>query len=323
VVASAQCKRITCTFDWNIRDLRNYTKPESPQEYRMTSPPFSAGDRNSTVWVLSVSVSSANVKVGFKMTEASVAPVKIQHEFAVIIDGCTVISRNSGDVTVQVEKDATKYLEFGHIYKDLFSIIPFLLKCKITFVYPSTTMEAISVAAAEGKMVDDMTSFFESAELSDVVLVARDKKIKAHKAILAARSKVFRAMFKKGTKESQDGCVTIEGMEPDTLAELVGYIYTSKVNGLPANALELMAAADMYELQELKSICAEEVLSNISLENVAEVLILAMRHSAPTVVARALYFIKANFQQFSASGALERLKDHPAIMVQVCKAVGE
>ena len=56
---------------------------------------------------------------------------------------------------------------------------------QITFVYPSTTMEAISVAAAEGKMVDDMTSFFESAELSDVVLVARDRKIKAHKAILA------------------------------------------------------------------------------------------------------------------------------------------
>jgi len=322
VVSSTQCKTVTCTFDWNIRDLRNTAKCDG-QVYSVTAPPFCGGDRNSTEWVLSASVWPLNIIVGFKLKQGSASPVRIRHEFAVLIDGCELASKNSGEVAVQVEKGATKFLEFAHTYKNLFSIIPFLLKCKITFVYPSTTMEAISVEAAEGRMVEDMTSFFESAELCDVVLVAGERKVKAHRAILAARSKVFRAMFKKGTREAEARAVAIEGMEGDTLAELVGYIYTGKAGGLPANALELMAAADMYELQELKSICAEEVLSNISLENVVEVLILAMRHSAPTVVARALYFIKANFSQFNASGKLEQLRDHPDIMVKVCRAVGE
>ncbi|THD20824.1 Protein roadkill [Fasciola hepatica] len=54
----------------------------------------------------------------------------------------------------------------------------------------------------------------------------------AYKAILAARSPVFAAMFEHGLEESLANRVGITDMEPDTLAEVLRYIYTGQVIGL-------------------------------------------------------------------------------------------
>ncbi|VUZ41516.1 unnamed protein product [Hymenolepis diminuta] len=72
------------------------------------------------------------------------------------------------------------------------------------------------------------------------------RRFKAHKAILAARSPVFAAMFEHGMAESRANKVYITDVEPDTLAEVLRFIYTGRVIGLdnPVAAQELLAAAD-------------------------------------------------------------------------------
>ena len=63
---------------------------------------------------------------------------------------------------------------------------------------------------------DHLGSLLVEGYLSDVVLLKGNRKFPVHRAILAARSPVFRAMF---TSNMKDSCrrIPIEDLEPDVL----------------------------------------------------------------------------------------------------------
>ena len=95
-------------------------------------------------------------------------------------------------------------------------------------------------------MCDDLSSLLTSTtnHLTDCTLVVDEREIRAHKAILAARSPVFAAMFEHDCKEKQDSSVEITDMSGEVLEALLRYIYTGQVQFLDQFALELMTAAD-------------------------------------------------------------------------------
>jgi speckle-type POZ protein len=66
----------------------------------------------------------------------------------------------------------------------------------------------------------------------------------AHKAVLAARSPVFAAMFEHEMEERKQGRVEITDVETEVLREMLRFIYTGKAGGLDKMADDLLAAAD-------------------------------------------------------------------------------
>ena len=64
---------------------------------------------------------------------------------------------------------------------------------------------------------------------SDVVLCVGDRKFPVHRAILAARSPVFRAMFTSNMKESVAEEIQIEEIKPDVMEEILRCVYTDQV----------------------------------------------------------------------------------------------
>ena len=57
------------------------------------------------------------------------------------------------------------------------------------------------------------------------------RRFACHKAVLAARSDVFAAMFShKATTESTTNEVHIRDTEPDILEQLLNFVYTDKVH---------------------------------------------------------------------------------------------
>ncbi|VDD76258.1 unnamed protein product [Mesocestoides corti] len=135
------------------------------------------------------------------------------------------------------------------------------------------------------------------------------RQFKAHKAILAARSPVFAAMFEHGMTESRANRVHITDVEPDTLAEVLRFIYTGQVVGLdnPVTAQELLAAADKYQLERLKAMCEEELVENLTVEAACDILSLADIHSAEQLKAHTLDFIMLHAQEVCESEGYERL----------------
>lgn len=94
------------------------------------------------------------------------------------------------------------------------------------------------------KLNEDLLGLFESQKFSDVILSVSGREYYAHKAILAARSPVFAAMFEHEMEEKKQNRVEITDMEHDVLKEMLKFIYSGKVSLLEKMADDLLAAAD-------------------------------------------------------------------------------
>lgn len=141
------------------------------------------------------------------------------------------------------------------------------------------------------KLSEDLSSLYESQKFSDVILSVDGRDFHAHKAILAARSPVFAAMFAHEMEEKKQNRVEIKDMDHEVLNEILRFIYSEKAPQLEKMADDLLAAADRYDLERLKVMCEEALCSNLAVDTAAEVLILADMHSAQQLKAHAIEFI--------------------------------
>ncbi|KAL5510493.1 hypothetical protein EMCRGX_G006049 [Ephydatia muelleri] len=114
---------------------------------------------------------------------------------------------------------------------------------------------------------------------------------KAHKAVLAARSPVFSAMFEHEMEESRKNRVEISDLDQEVMQEMLAYIYTGKAPNLKKMANSLLSAADKYALDRLKVMCEEALCANLNIENVSDTLVLADLHSATQLKAMCIDFI--------------------------------
>lgn len=94
------------------------------------------------------------------------------------------------------------------------------------------------------KNCDIYGDLLNSGDNSDVILVVGGKELKAHKAILAAHSPVFKAMFKCAMKEKSKSRVEIKDLTIDVAKEMLKFIYTGKIGSIDGFAEGLLQAAD-------------------------------------------------------------------------------
>ncbi|CAH8563293.1 unnamed protein product [Schistosoma mattheei] len=158
------------------------------------------------------------------------------------------------------------------------------------------------------------SSTVNGASSSSVVL----RQFEAHKAILAARSPVFAAMFGHGMEESRANRVEITDMEPDTVAEVLRYIYTGQVVGMNRLAHELLAAADKYQLERLKTMCEEALVESLSVENACDIFGLADMHNAEQLKAHTLEFIMLHAHDVCETEGYEQLVRHRPRLLNEC-----
>ena len=78
------------------------------------------------------------------------------------------------------------------------------------------------------------------------------KELKAHKAILTARSPVFAAMFEHDCKEKQESKVEIIDFSFEAFKELLKFVYTGQVQ-LEQFAGELLEASDKVRIGVMSS----------------------------------------------------------------------
>lgn len=150
---------------------------------------------------------------------------------------------------------------------------------------------SIQFKVPECRLSEDLSHLLESQNFSDVVLCATEKEFKVHKAILAARSPVFAAMFEHEMEERKQNRVDITDMDMEVLGEMLTFIYTGKAPNLEKLNAELLAAADKYDLERLKVMCEESMCSNLNVDNAADVLILSDMHSAHQLKAHTIEYI--------------------------------
>ncbi|PQQ01479.1 BTB/POZ domain-containing protein [Prunus yedoensis var. nudiflora] len=106
---------------------------------------------------------------------------------------------------------------------------------------------------------------------TDIMINVSDGSIGAHRAILAARSPVFRSMFSHDLKEKELSTINISDMSIDACQAFLNYIYGNIGHEeFLNNRLALLHAADKYDISDLKDACHESLLEDIDSKNVLE-----------------------------------------------------
>uniref|UniRef100_A0A8D3DUJ9 BTB domain-containing protein n=1 Tax=Scophthalmus maximus TaxID=52904 RepID=A0A8D3DUJ9_SCOMX len=86
-----------------------------------------------------------------------------------------------------------------------------------------------------------------NSELTDVILKVEGHCFPCHRAILAAASQYFRAMFCSGLRESHEDCVEIKGLDSGTMRSLLEYTYTSRALLTHSNVQRILEAASQFQ----------------------------------------------------------------------------
>ncbi|KAK9686478.1 MATH domain [Popillia japonica] len=174
----------------------------------------------------------------------------------------------------------------------------------------------------ECRLSDDLGLLFENQKFSDVTLSVAGREFQAHKSILAARSPVFQAMFEHEMEERKHNRVDITDVDHEVLREMLRFIYTGKASNLEKMADDLLAAADKYALERLKVMCEEALCTNLSIENAAEILILADLHSADQLKAQAIDFINTHATDvMETPGWKSMIQTHPHLIAEAFRAL--
>uniref|UniRef100_A0A8C1JDS6 Uncharacterized protein n=1 Tax=Cyprinus carpio TaxID=7962 RepID=A0A8C1JDS6_CYPCA len=200
------------------------------------------------------------------------------------------------------------------------------LFCEVSVVQDSVNISGQSntnmLKVPECQLSDDLGNLWEGSRFTDCSLFVGGQEFKAHKSILAARSPVFNAMFEHKMEESKKNRVDISDVEPDVFREMMVFIYTGKAPNLEKMADNLLAAADKYALERLKVLCEEALCNSLSVENVADILILADLHSAEQLKAQAIDFINSHAADImETAGWKAMIQSHPHLVAEAFRAL--
>ena len=89
----------------------------------------------------------------------------------------------------------------------------------------------------------DLLKAMNNEEFSDITLIIGDKKIYAHRVVLASRSKFFEAMFSHEYKEAQ-GEITLQDISYELFIVLLEYIYSDQIAINLKQIFDILALAD-------------------------------------------------------------------------------
>ncbi|XP_061487760.1 leucine-zipper-like transcriptional regulator 1 [Rhineura floridana] len=154
-------------------------------------------------------------------------------------------------------------------------------------------------------LIQDMKAYLEGAglEFCDIILLLDGHPRPAHKAILAARSSYFEAMFRSFMPEDGQVNISIGEMVPSKQAfeSMLRYIYYGEVNMPPEDSLYLFAAPYYYGFynNRLQAYCKQNLEMNVTVENVLQILEAADKTQALDMKRHCLYIIVHQFTKVS------------------------
>jgi len=143
----------------------------------------------------------------------------------------------------------------------------------------------------------DIVQSWKDGTFSDLTLVD-DAGVhhKVHKVVLASRSSYFRAQLTNWDKDEK--VLNVKIVSSEILKVVIEFIYTldvqKQINN--SNVVDLLQAANIYDLKLLREECVHFLKHRISVANIIEVL--SFSHIDPKLEMHATDFLARNFSKF-------------------------
>lgn len=159
-----------------------------------------------------------------------------------------------------------------------------------------------------GNKVMPLDKRLKADSFPDVCLMSDGKRYPCHKHMLASCSNVFKAMFMTETTLSISNVVKIEDVEADVLEKLLEFVYSDRIETMEDMAIQLLYAADKYDMEDLKFLAGSKAVGELNCVNVCRYFIHGNLHHCDVLQSAALDFIENNFAKIRESADWAFLK---------------
>ena len=202
--------------------------------------------------------------------------------------------------------------------------------CELTVINgterPDVEIERGTNARGQAQVSEHFGKLLNNKEFSDVEIECDGEIFNCHKAVLSIRSDYFQAMFQADMAENRSNKVAIKDVDSQVVREILQFIYTGATNKnvLKEKSRELLAAANQYQLDLLKSICEDHLCSHLQIDNAIENLVFGAFHQASKLRMMAMKVIARNLVKLVGTEEYQDLvKDHPSLAAEIPKALVE
>ena len=337
---------VKAQFTWVIDNFLD--RPEKHQELIQSPQFFVEKPGGKTIeWYLclypkSYYYSEDNVAVHFY--NAKKIPVKFSHEVSILdssqrkryVNKIVQADRTKEPISIDTKTGVYKWLSRHNLKQDAATLLP---GGQMTVYYELTIHNEASKVSSRREEDIDLCSkakrfkevgesfgkLLDDKDLTDMTIKCGAQDFPCHSLVLSARSPVFKAMFQANMKERESREVIIEDIEPAVFAEMLHFIYTgeTKDNALEKTSVELLAAADKYELNSLKQACEDNLCSGLTKSNAVQYLILGDFYKSLKLREKALKKVATNMTSIVKTEAYQELKQYPDILIDIPKAMIE
>lgn len=164
----------------------------------------------------------------------------------------------------------------------------------------SNGVDASSVFRSHAaSLLEKMTAFRESRDLTDVRISAGGCSFEAHRLVLAAASPYFAAMFAGGMNETTLEEVKIEDVDGCAMETLLNYAYTAEVLIEESTVQSVLSAARRLQLDCVVEHCCRFIVDRLNAENCLGILQLADLHSCASLARTAWTYALGHFEEVS------------------------
>ncbi|XP_047122780.1 kelch-like protein diablo [Hydra vulgaris] len=155
-------------------------------------------------------------------------------------------------------------------------------------------------------------------ELCDVHLLVGSTKITAHKAVLAASSPYFHAMFTGSLLESQMKEVVIHNESENEFSQVIDYFYSSKIYISDSNVESLLQIAGLLQLPRLQHACCEVIKRKVTVNNCLGIAAFAESHNCLQLVESAHNYAVNHFIDVIQGDEFMKID-----IAHICKLISE
>uniref|UniRef100_A0A7M4FE11 Kelch like family member 23 n=1 Tax=Crocodylus porosus TaxID=8502 RepID=A0A7M4FE11_CROPO len=141
-------------------------------------------------------------------------------------------------------------------------------------------------------------AFYLDGSFTDVTLrSACGALFPCHRAVLAACSTYFKAMFTADMKEKSKQQISLPGLGRAALEALLDYAYTARVRITAGNVQGLLRAADRLQFAAVKAACERFLLRHLDAANCMGMHAFAQHHHCPELEKEARRLLLAHFEE--------------------------
>jgi speckle-type POZ protein len=201
-----------------------------------------------------------------------------------------------------------------------------------TIVFGIIVVRDDPLAIPPSDIGDHLGRLLDCQDGSDVSFSVDGRKFAAHRAVLAARSPVFKAELFGAMAEATMSQITLEDINPAAFEVLLRFMYTDVLppdGELARSPVEmyrhLLAAADRYAMDRLKLICADKLWQNVSVDTVAATVNCAETYNCRELKDKCMAFFveEQNFKKIVLTdGYVQLVQKFPSIMAELREKVG-